>query len=140
MAMFMLVVTLIAAVPVGYYLLVRYRVMHPHSKMASLVTFSAQVHGVCQENEDGTSRQIAIRKCRGGEPLKLIPVYDPRSGRDAIKICRMSGEQLGYWSTEDDRLPNDLRAGKRFQVTVDEIYPFPQKRTNYGMQIRVEAL
>jgi len=105
-----------------------------------LKEFSAQVHGVCRMNEDGSSRQTAIRKCRGGEELELVPVRR-KPNQVAIKICRMNtGEQLGYWPANDDRMVKDLQSGKKFHVTVDEIYPFPEKLNKFGVQIHIEAL
>ena len=61
--------------------------------------------------------------------------YDP----GAVKICRRSGEQLGYWQA-DGRMANDLAIGWTYLVTIDEIYPFKENRRKRGARLTVEVL
>ena len=101
--------------------------------------FYAQVHGITHRNSDGSSRQKIIKDCRVGEHLVLIPEPDNRYDPDAVKICRKNGEQLGYWQG-DGRMAHDLAIGWTYRVTVDEIYPFRETRSKYGVRLRVEVL
>jgi hypothetical protein len=66
-------------------------------------SFKAQVHGINHGNPDGISRQKIISDCYTGEVLRLIPEPDNRYDECAIKVCRESGEQLGYWQGGDSR-------------------------------------
>lgn len=101
--------------------------------------FFAQVHGINHKNDDGSSRQSIIARCREGEELMLVPEptnhYDP----GAVKICRKNGEQLGYW-TADGRMAKDLAIGWTYRVSVDEIYAFKENRNKHGIRLRVEVL
>lgn len=61
--------------------------------MAILYT---KIVGVTQKNDDGADRQKILKKCKKGELVTLI--RDPKNAYDknAIKICRESGGQLGW--------------------------------------------
>ena len=102
--------------------------------------FYSQVHGITHRNADGTSRQKIISKCRLGETLDLVLEPTNRHDPDAIRICRRNGEQLGYWSGSDGEMAEDLRAGKRFHVVIDEIYPFEEDSKQHGVRLRVDVL
>jgi len=112
----------------------------PTSVPGSKRHFTAQVHGIEHRNDDGSSRQAIIRRCAVGEQLSLVPdpgnKYDP----DAIAIVRKNGEQLGYWSGGDARMADELAAGKKFIVTIDEIYPFEEDSKKHGVRLRVDVL
>jgi hypothetical protein len=58
--------------------------------------FFSSIAGVSHPNDDGTSRQQIIARCRVGE--RLILRADPSNQYDpsAVKVLRSSGEQLGY--------------------------------------------
>jgi hypothetical protein len=58
-------------------------------------TFTIEVKGESYRNDDGTSRQDIIRRCQVEEPINLI--YEPHpKDKNAVKVCRLNGEQLGY--------------------------------------------
>jgi hypothetical protein len=101
--------------------------------------YFAQVHGITHKNADGTSRQDIIEGCREGEELALVPEPTNRFDRDAVKVCRANGEQLGYWAA-DGRMAGDLASGWTYRVTVDEIYPFAENHRKHGVKLRVEVL
>lgn len=61
----------------------------PHS-------FFTKIAGVTFENKDGTFRQDVLAKCRIGEELSLVREPDNPVDRNAIRIMRCNGEQLGY--------------------------------------------
>ena len=102
--------------------------------------FRKQVHGIFHENADGTRRQKIIRDCSEGEELQLVPEPDNPVDPDAVKICRMNGEQIGYWPAEDGEMIEQLRRGWCFRVTIDEIYPMPEGHGKHGICMRVEVL
>ena len=69
---------------------------HPLPQMDGSRSFRLAVVGESHDNEDGTSRQQIIRGCRAGEPIRLVlEPYNPYDKR-AVKVCRQSGEQVGY--------------------------------------------
>src|SRR6266700_2772416 len=58
--------------------------------------FFLQVHGIYYRNSDGSIRQKVIRSCVPGEMLQLVAEPDNTHDPNAIKVCRMNGDQLGY--------------------------------------------
>jgi hypothetical protein len=96
--------------------------------------FFSQVHGIKHTNDDGSSRQEIIARCYEGEELFLVPEPANRYDPDAVKICRVNGEQLGYWPA-DGRMAHDLAIGWTYRVTIHEIYPFEENRKKHGVQL-----
>jgi len=60
-----------------------------------MVIFS-YVAGVTYENPDGSDRQEILEDCRSGEKLLLIREPNNEYDRNAIRVCRISREQIGY--------------------------------------------
>jgi hypothetical protein len=58
--------------------------------------FYGHVAGESFRNDDGTSRQAAIQRCEVGELLRLEPEPDNPHDRNAIRVLRGTGEQIGY--------------------------------------------
>lgn len=58
--------------------------------------------GVSYDNDDGTSRQAIIRWCQEGEKIKLVRDPSNRYDPDAVKVCRITGEQIGFLSRDDN--------------------------------------
>jgi hypothetical protein len=57
--------------------------------------FETKVSGVKFENLDGSDRQHILKNCTVKE--KLLLIKEPNiQFPDAVKVCRISGEQLGY--------------------------------------------
>lgn len=64
-----------------------------------LKTIETKVCGVQFENLDGTDRQLILKNCK--EKEKLLLKHEPNiQSPDAVKICRTTGEQLG-WLSDD---------------------------------------
>ncbi len=101
--------------------------------------FFAQVHGIDHKNSDGSPRQAIIANCHVGEELVLVPEPSNRYDADAVRICRKSGDQLGYW-VADGRMANNLAIGWTYRVTIDEIYSFKENHKKHGVRLRVEVL
>ena len=82
-------------------------------------------------NPDGTSRLEILRRCRVGERLVLVrePENIQQEDLRAVKVCRKTGEQLGYIPTHllgNDKnlgycLANQMDRGDLFQATLQTI-------------------
>lgn len=102
--------------------------------------FYMQVHGITHKNDDGTSRQQIIKRCRDGEEVLLVREPENRFDSGAIKICRKNGEQLGYWPADGGRTASDLARGWTYRATIDEVYRFEDNPRMRGVKLRVEVL
>jgi hypothetical protein len=72
--------------------------------------FFTKVVGVTNKNEDGSSRQTVIARCRPLEKLVLVHEDENPVDSNAIAVRRQNGEQMGYLAaklaaevTENDR-------------------------------------
>jgi hypothetical protein len=102
--------------------------------------FYQQVHGIYHRNDDGSSRQTVISKCVPGEELNLVPEPDNPHDPNAVKVCRMNGEKLGYLSSEfASRYLNETAMGWTYRVTVEEIFA-ADRRGTHGCKIRFGVL
>lgn len=99
--------------------------------------FLSEVRGTWYWNGDGSSRQKIIRDCAVGEELRLMPELD-RFGALAVKICRESGEQLGYWD-EDSAITKSLSCARHYRVTIHEIYAFKEDAQKRGVRLRIDV-
>ncbi len=61
--------------------------------MSSYYTFVA---GVTKNNDDGTDRQKFLKKCKRGEEVTLVRDPANKYDKNAIKVCKKTGEQLGW--------------------------------------------
>ena len=97
----------------------------------------SEVRGTWYWNGDGSSRQKIIRDCAAGEELRLIPELD-HFGALSVRICRMSGEQLGYWD-EDSAITKSLSCARHYRVTIHEIYAFKEDAQKRGVRLRIDV-
>jgi hypothetical protein len=96
--MFAISLIVVVAVVVIVYLYTKKSTPKPKiEEEASDNVFFAKVHGVSFKNDDGSSRQKIISRCKVGEELDIIPEPTNRHDRGTMKVCRKNGEQLGYW-------------------------------------------
>lgn len=58
--------------------------------------FSLPARGERFDNEDGTSRQEELARCRPGEPVRLVREPDNPHDPAAVAIVSSRGVQLGY--------------------------------------------
>lgn len=63
-------------------------------------TIRTKIVGVTKANPDGLNRQKILKRCRVGEKITLVRDTGNLHDKNAIKICRLSGEQLGWLSRE----------------------------------------
>ena len=66
--------------------------------------------GVTHTNDDGSDRQKIVKTCRVGKTVNLIRDHENPHDKNAIKVCRESGEQLG-WINKD--------VAENFAVAID---------------------
>ena len=78
-------------------------------------SFFTKIAGVTHRNKDRKSRQSLIGGCSVGEELILEREPDNAVDPNAIKVCRMTGEQLGYIPAQvaASGLTRDLDRGER---------------------------
>lgn len=95
-------------------------------------TFQTKLVGVTHINTDGSSRQAAIEDCRIGELLVLIREPDNAYDSRAVKVCRKTGEQLGYLKASilgNDQgigwcVADHIDGGTEYQVAVESFEDF----------------
>lgn len=100
--------------------------------------FYSKIAGVTHNNPDGTSRQKLLEFCKDGEELQFIREPENAYDKNAIKICRGSGEQLGYTRSElaADLAPR-IDAGEKIRVFVSEITGGEQDTSTRGCNIKI---
>jgi hypothetical protein len=140
-AIFLILV--VAVVVIGYLYTKKSAPKPKVEEEASDNVFFAKVHGVSFKNDDGSSRQEIISRCKVGEELDIIPEPTNRHDRGAMKVCRKNGEQLGYWHA-GGRMPSDIAPnapnpqGTSWRVTIKNIYPVIDEPGMKGVNVRVE--
>jgi hypothetical protein len=80
--------------------------------MPSIRSFHTNIVGVTHSNPDGTGRQDLLARCKVSERVQFVPEPTNRHDRNAVKVCRMSGDQLGYLRRElAEEIKGDLDRG-----------------------------
>lgn len=100
--------------------------------------FHLAVHGESFENPDGTSRQEIIRHCAVGEAVMLVPEPTNQFDRLAVKVCRRSGEQIGYLPMGHG-LSTAIKAG-RVTAVIDAVRGGEGKKQSRGVVLRVARI
>jgi hypothetical protein len=79
----------------------------------------ATVACVTRRNDDGKPRQKIIKECHVGEELRLIRDPDHPSDPHAVRVCRISGEQIGWLRKETTAVVGPrIDAGTRFETEI----------------------
>lgn len=97
-----------------------------HNDMVKLSPVLTSVAGVRYKNDDtGVERQSIIKRTKEGERLMLIPDELNKYDRDAVKVVRLSGEQIGFLDTDlaleiKARLNQRLRVDAKIKRISDE--------------------
>jgi hypothetical protein len=74
--------------------------IHNEKEFKKVRHLFTKVLGVTEKNVDGTSRQSIISQCRLLETLDLKYEDDNPIDPNAIMVCKLSGEQIGYLNAE----------------------------------------
>jgi len=111
---------LAATLIVVYYAFKAFQAANPRSVQTGRLglpnkSFYTKVVGVTHLNPNGSSRQEIIRNCEVGERLQLVREPENPHDPSAIKVCRESGEQLGYISADlAYRMADEIDGGDKF--------------------------
>lgn len=98
------------------------------------------VAGVTKKNRDGTRRQEIIADCDDGEDLLLVREPDNSYDPNAIKVCRLSGEQIGYISSDvAATMADEMDGGKRFSAKISEVTGGVKGKRTRGVNIRISV-
>jgi HIRAN domain len=114
------------------------RATFPTTKI--LDSWYTKAAGVTKKNIDGTSRQAIIADCRVGESLLLV--REPNNPKDpnAIKLCRLLGDQIGYISSEIAvRMADDMDRGKKFSAKISDITGGVKGKRTRGVNIEISV-
>jgi len=90
-------------------------------------TYFVSVAGVSYNNDDGSSRQTIISRCKPGETLRLIREPGNKIDPGAIKVTRRNGEQIGYvpahiaHNGDSGGLAHEIDAGVTFRCRIAEM-------------------
>lgn len=106
--------------------------------------FKIKVVGVTFPNPDGSDRQAFIKRCRSGEPIRLVREYDNPHDPMAVAVFRAKGQQLGYLP-RGDRLAHHLDSGGGVRASVFRRMGgsgflgllFPQLRKPYALVLNI---
>ena len=108
----------------------------PKPRSKGLDSFYTKVAGVSHRNDDGTYRQRIIRRCRPQE--RLVLDHDERNPHDpnAVRVCRQSGEQVGFLNAElAEEVVSAAREGYRYAAFVKNITGGTEDRPTLGMNL-----
>lgn len=88
--------------------------------------YVVRVAGVSHQNDDGSSRQEIIGRCKVPEILELRRQPNHRHDKNAIQVLRQNGEMLGFIPKDEARLmAPQLDKGRRYVavlITLDGGY------------------
>ena len=135
---------LAAALIVVYYALKAPQAANPRSLQIQQLghpkrSFYTKVVGVTHGNPDGSSRQEIILNCQVGERLHLVREPENRHDPSAIKVCRESGEQLGYISADVAfRMADEIDGGEKYVASVSDLTGGSEDRHTRGVNIKID--
>jgi HIRAN domain len=74
-----------------------------------------RVAGVSHLNDDGSSRQEVLSRCKVGEMLQLRRQPNHRHDKNAVQVLRQNGEMLGFIPRDEARLmAPEIDRGRRY--------------------------
>jgi hypothetical protein len=98
--------------------------------------FYFHVHGVTQGD-----RQAAISRCVRGEHLQLVLEAENPYDRNAIRIRRSNGEDLGYVPRDNAaELAPKMDSGQQVRTEVDWLNSPNEDFPHFGVKVRVGVL
>lgn len=100
-------------------------VIHTENFKATFETyrrvFNSNVEGVTESNEDGTSRQDLLKRCKAGQKVRLATEPDNSHDPNAIAVLTETGQKLGCLSSEETRLVTHIARGGEVKATIKTI-------------------
>jgi len=99
--------------------------------------FFTKIAGVSHTNPDGTDRQGLIRRCSVGEFLRLVREPANPYDRNAVKVLRHNGDQLGYIPSHvlATGLARDMDRGVSYRAEITALTG--RNKATLGVNIRV---
>ncbi|MGB0748181.1 MAG: HIRAN domain-containing protein [Magnetospiraceae bacterium] len=89
-------------------------------------TFRSKVVGVTYDNDDGTSRQKELSRCKVGEEVKLVRELDnPHGAGTTIAVISKRGVQIGYMPSGDNLLANHMDRGNSVTAHIISLHGGP---------------
>ncbi len=108
------------------------------SEYERIKEFHTKLVGVTHDNDDGTSRQKIIRRCRIGENLKLVWQPNNLYDSNAVAICRESGEQVGWLSrTVAEEIVRRGKEGEQFSIEISDLTGGTRSRPTLGVNVKI---
>lgn len=87
-----------------------------------LKPFYSKIAGVTRKNPDGTSRQRLLKRCKVGQPLKLVREPSNPADENAVMVLTMDGKQLGYLNADVAcEIAPRLDAGGRVDCEISDL-------------------
>ena len=109
------------------------------SKLTVIRDFNTKVVGVTFGNDDGTSRQGIIKKCKAGEDIILKPI-PTEEYPDAIGVFNKRGEQLGHLNAELAAEMKEKYPTNPMSVTINNITGGDDKSYGCNLHIIIYAI
>jgi hypothetical protein len=100
--------------------------------------FFSKLAGVTHKY-DGVDPQRLLQRCKSGQELKLVRDPDNQYDKNAIKVCLLTGEQLG-WIDKDVAardLAKEIDRGDRIKVVISDVTGGTQSKPDRGCNIRI---
>ena len=100
-------------------------------------SFYTKIVGVTYPNDDGTSKQKILAKCRIGENLILKHTPIPEDD-NAVKVLRKNGDQIGWLSSAVAReISALLDQGCRVDAVISDLTGGTKDKPTRGCNINV---
>lgn len=98
--------------------------------------FYFHAHGILYGN-----RQAAISRCTRGESLELVREPENPYDKNAIRIRRLNGEDIGYVPRDEaPELASTIDAGQGVRAEVDWLNSPTEACGQFGLKVRVGVL
>ncbi len=101
--------------------------------------YKTYVAGVTFKNDDGSPRQEILSSCKSGDIVTLVPEPGNKFSKNAIKVCRADGKQIGYVPDYIAKsLCEALDEGKTISASIGTILGMTPDKPNLGCRIVIE--
>ena len=98
--------------------------------------YRTELRGVTHENEYGPNRQELIEALRRGEELKLVPEPENLFDKDAVRVLKLDGSQVGYLPAHSQVA--DL-LGRGWAIRAFVVSKFGLRNGETGVRIEIES-
>lgn len=100
--------------------------------------FHSKIIGITDPNRDGSDRQAIAAQCRAGERLVVDRELEDSVNPHAIRVSRLSGEQLGYLPRHRlRRIAHRIARGWRYAAVITELIGGTPRKPSRGVKLAV---